>query len=80
MDKLEILDDAGSNKRFEFKGEGGEYFGIWIVNMLLTAITLGFYYPWAKTKERQFIHSNTYLANSPFAYHGTGKELFIGFL
>jgi len=80
MKDLEILDDAGSNKRFEFKGEGGEYFGIWIVNALLTAITLGIYYAWAKTKERHFLHSNTYLANSPFAYHGTGKELFIGFI
>lgn len=80
MEDLEKYGNTNSNKRFEFRAEGGEYFGIWIVNTLLTVLTLGIYYFWAKTKERQFFHSNTYLADSPFAYHGTAKELFLGFI
>ena len=29
------------NQRFEFTGKGWEYFRIWIVNLLLTIVTLG---------------------------------------
>ena len=35
-----------------FTGSGSEYFKIWIVNVLLTIITLGMYYPWAKVRNR----------------------------
>ena len=30
---------------FQFTGETGEYFKIWIVNLLLSVVTLGFYWP-----------------------------------
>jgi uncharacterized membrane protein YjgN (DUF898 family) len=68
-----------NNTQIEFKGKGSEYFGIWILNALLIGITLGFYYPWAKTKSRKFFTSNTYFSGSPFSYHGTGLELLKGF-
>jgi uncharacterized membrane protein YjgN (DUF898 family) len=29
-----------------FNGNGAEYFGIWIVNLLLTIVTLGIYSAW----------------------------------
>ena len=29
----------------EFTGSGGEYFRVWIVNVLLGIVTLGFYTP-----------------------------------
>ncbi|MGH1334655.1 MAG: YjgN family protein [Aureispira sp.] len=63
-----------------FKGDGGKLFGLFIVNFLLTAITLGIYYPWAKTKITRYIHSETELEGKPFVFHGTGKEIFIGFI
>jgi uncharacterized membrane protein YjgN (DUF898 family) len=31
-----------------FTGKAGEYFGIWIVNLLLSIVTLGIYSAWAK--------------------------------
>lgn len=68
------------NTEVEFKGQGSEYFGIWILNALLIGITLGIYYPWAKTKSRKFFTSNTYFSGSPLSYHGTGSELLKGFL
>lgn len=80
MNDLQNFDTNSINRKLEFRGTGGTYFGIWIVNALLTAITLGIYYAWAKTKERHFLYSNTYLADSTFTYHGTGKELFIGYV
>lgn len=44
-----MADNASQNKslhRVAFKGEGGEYFSIWLVNLLLTIITLGVYSAW----------------------------------
>jgi len=32
----------------EFTGKGGEYFGIWIVNLFFSVLTLGIYSAWAK--------------------------------
>ena len=31
-----------------FTGSGSEYFGIWIVNLLLMLVTLGLYWPFAR--------------------------------
>ncbi len=63
-----------------FNGNGTEYFKIWIVNILLTIVTLGLYYPWAKVRSRRYFFGNTELDNANFEYHATGKQLFISFL
>jgi uncharacterized membrane protein YjgN (DUF898 family) len=63
-----------------FTGSGSEYFKIWIVNILLTIITLGFYYPWAKVRNRRYFYANTHLADRNFEYHATGKQLLLGFI
>lgn len=63
-----------------FEGSGSEYFKIWIVNVLLTIVTLGLYYPWAKVRNSRYFYANTILENRNFEYHATGKQLFIGFV
>jgi uncharacterized membrane protein YjgN (DUF898 family) len=68
------------NYKLEFKGVGADFFGIIIVNWLLTALTLGLYYPWAKAKKLQYLYNVTKLNDSPFQFHGTGKEMFKGFI
>ena len=37
---------------FRFHGNGAEYFRIWIVNFLLTLLTLGVYSAWAKVRKK----------------------------
>ena len=64
----------------KFTGTGSEYFKIWIVNVLLTIITLGLYSPWAKVRNRRYFYANSTLADRNFEYHATGKQLFVGFL
>lgn len=66
--------------KLDFKGKGETFFGIVIVNWLLTIVTLGIYYPWAKAKTLQFMFGQTTLNNDPFSFHGTGKEMFKGFI
>lgn len=66
--------------KLRFHGTGGSLFGIHIVNMLLTALTLGIYYFWGKVKVRNYVFSQSEFEGDRFAYHGTGKELLIGWL
>ena len=53
-----------------FTGSGSEYFGIWIVNLLLMLVTLGLYYPWAKVRRLRYFYGSTSLDGSSFEYHG----------
>ena len=53
---------------FEFTGSGGEYFRIWIVNILLTIVTLGIYGAWAKVRNKQYLYGNTLLEGINFHY------------
>lgn len=46
----------------------------------LSIITLGIYRFWAKTKIRCYLWSSVEFSGDRFEYHGTAKELFIGFL
>ena len=62
----------------EFKGQTGEYFGIWIVNVLLSIITLGIYGAWAKVRDKKYMYNSTIIDGHSFDYHATGKQIFIG--
>jgi len=62
----------------EFSGQTGEYFGIWIVNVLLSIITLGIYGAWAKVRDKKYMYGNTFIDGHSFDYHATGKQIFIG--
>lgn len=66
------------NQSFEFTGKGSEYFRIWIVNLLLTILTLGIYSAWAKVRRMQYFYRNTRLADASFDYHGTPKAILKG--
>ncbi|HSS66565.1 MAG TPA: DUF898 family protein, partial [Gammaproteobacteria bacterium] len=54
--------------RFEFSGTGGEYFRIWIVNVLLSILTLGIYSAWAKVRNKQYFYGSTTLDGASFEY------------
>jgi len=52
-----------------FNGKAGEYFGIWIVNLLLTLVTFGIYSAWAKVRRKKYFYNNTLIDNVGFDYH-----------
>jgi uncharacterized membrane protein YjgN (DUF898 family) len=60
--------DHASLVPFEFRGDGAEYFRIWIVNILLTIVTLGVYSAWAKVRTQRYFYGNTRLDGSAFEY------------
>lgn len=63
-----------------FYGEGAKYFVIRLINAILQVITFNFYYPWAKAAKLDYLYEQTEFAGSRFKFHGTGKEMFIGYL
>src|SRR5206468_2524815 len=62
-----------------FRGSGSSLFGIHVINALLILATLGVYFFWAKVRVRNYLWSESEFEGDRFAYHGTGRELIIGF-
>ncbi len=71
---------ASAVRRFTFHGSGGTLLGIHVVNVLRMLVTLGVYYFWAKTRVRRYLFSETAFEGERLAYHGTAKELLLGFV
>lgn len=69
-----------NDHKLKFVGKGVDLLVLMIKNALLTFITLGIYYSWAKVDVIKFFYSNSDLNGSRFRFHGTGKELFFGTL
>ena len=56
--------------KMQFTGDGSEYFRIWVVNLLLTLVTLGIYSAWAKVRKTRYFWQNTLLDGAVFDYQG----------
>lgn len=69
---------ASQVTRGEFRGQAGEYFGIWIVNILLTIVTLGIYSAWAKVRRNRYFYGNSFVDGHSFDYHARGMQILIG--
>ena len=63
---------------FYFHGSASEYFGIWIVNILLTIVTLGLYAPWAKVRRLRYFYGNTEFFKRRFDFTGIPGKILIG--
>lgn len=70
--------DLGLQYSFRFKGTASEYFGIWIVNILLTVITLGLYAPWAKVRRLRYFYGNTWFIQRRFDFTGLPSKILMG--
>ncbi|MBB6520631.1 YjgN family protein [Pseudoteredinibacter isoporae] len=62
----------------KFHGTGGEYFRIWIVNLVLTLLTLGIYSAWATVRERRYFYGHTEVAGGRFDFHGKPLQILFG--
>ncbi len=61
-----------------FTGKASEYFGIWIVNLLLSLLTLGIYSAWAKVRRKKYFYNNTLIENVGFDYHAKPMSILKG--
>lgn len=63
-----------------YHGKRGALFWLAVRITVLTALTVGIYRFWAKTRLRQYIWSSVAADGDSFEYTGTGLEKFLGFL
>lgn len=64
--------------KVQFKGKAAEYFGIWIVNILLSVITLGIYSAWAKVRTYRYFYGHTRIDGHGFDYLATPMQILKG--
>lgn len=62
----------------EFTGKASEYFGIWIVNLLLSLLTLGIYSAWAKVRRKKYFYHHTQIDQVGFDYHAKPVSILKG--
>jgi uncharacterized membrane protein YjgN (DUF898 family) len=63
-----------------FSGSSGEYFRVWIVNVLLTIVTLGLYTPVARRRTARYFFDHTMVAGSPLEFTAPLRKMVLGFL
>src|SRR6185503_17385511 len=78
MEQTSTPPPAGAAEPFQFAGEAGEYFRIWIVNLCLSVLTLGIYSAWAKVRRKRYFYGSTLLAGSAFEYVGNPVAILKG--
>lgn len=63
---------------FVFHGTTREYFRIWIVNTLLTLLTLGVFFAWAKVRKRRYLRGCCELMGHRFDYRADPRRILLG--
>ncbi|HET6197097.1 MAG TPA: YjgN family protein, partial [Acetobacteraceae bacterium] len=63
-----------------FTGSGSEYFRIWIINLLLSIGSLGWYRPWAKVRRLKYFYGNTIVDEHALDFHGDPIRMLRGYL
>lgn len=66
--------------RLKFSGRGGEYFRVWIVNVLLSILTLGLYTPRARQRTARYFYDHTVVAGSPLEFAAPLRKMVFGFI
>ena len=74
-----ISGDPATTKRIKYFGNGTEFAVIYFKNIILTVLTLGIYYPWAKVEILKYHYQSSELDDSRFQFHATGEEVFTSF-
>lgn len=63
-----------------FHADAMDYFILVLKTTLLTALSFGLYYPWARCRRLHFTYRHTRAGQHNLAFSGTGKEIAIGYL
>ncbi len=61
-----------------FSGKKMEYFKLWLVNLLLSIITLGIYSAWAKVRNTQYLYGHTQIDGHRLAFLAKPMQILIG--
>jgi uncharacterized membrane protein YjgN (DUF898 family) len=71
---------AIASYQLRFTGDGGVYFGVWMVNLLLMVVTLGLFTPFARRRNVKYFYAHSDIAGSPLEFTGGLRRMFLGYL
>ncbi len=71
---------GGQSIAVSWDGNPWSLAGLCLLNFLLTVITVGIYWFWARSEYRRHMWQMVRVEGEPLEYTGTGKELLIGYL
>jgi uncharacterized membrane protein YjgN (DUF898 family) len=71
---------VGRTLEFTCDAEGTTLLGLYLKNLLLSIITLGIYSFWGRTEIRRYLYGTLLAGEDRFAWHGTGREMLLGWL
>ena len=74
------MENNDYKKLMKFHGDHNTLVSLRIINNLLKVFTLGLYYPWARANMLKYMYGESEFMNTRFVFHGTGKEIFRGFI
>jgi uncharacterized membrane protein YjgN (DUF898 family) len=77
---MDQVTGALPRQALQYDGRLGALYRIFLVNLLLSVITLGIYRFWAITRWRRYFWSRMRFQGERLEYTGRGLELFLGFL
>lgn len=80
MDHIQAPAASGTRQAFVYDGRISELYGVFLLNLLLTIITLGIFRFWAITRLRRYLWSHLQFEGTRLSYTGKGKEMFLGFM
>jgi len=75
-----LLPDDIQRHEVEFTGSGKEYFRVWIVNVVLSVLTLGLFTPFARRRTIQYFYGHTLVAGHPLEFTAHQRKMVFGFL
>ena len=77
LTKLFIEGIEYNDQSLVFKGNIGQFVGIFLLNLLFSIISLGIYTPWMVKNIQKFFVDNSSYSSNPFNFKGKGGELFV---
>jgi uncharacterized membrane protein YjgN (DUF898 family) len=78
--KYQLSRTAWRNIRFSFRGKRMDALTIYVLGGIITAMTLGLYWPFFKMKSEKFWREHSWFGNIQFRFSGIGKDFFGKFI
>ncbi|CAM1374364.1 DUF898 family protein [Tenacibaculum xiamenense] len=76
----QLTQNKSTDNQLRYQGNSSQFAVIFFKNVLLTIVTLGIYYPWAKVELLKFHSNSTILKDDNFNFHGNAKDVLRSFL
>lgn len=72
------MDEGAREEAIRFTGRAGEYYGIWLANLVLGILTLGIFSAWAKVRRKRYFLGHTFVLGDRLDYHARGGTILKG--